>query len=361
MPHLTNGDLSLIEACFTEKQWRGAEICRQFPARNWNPWQINRAIKRYETTGTFMRKSGSGTKKPAKTKQNIRKVTEMSLSQENSPGTHKSQREIARIVKIGKGSVYRIQKSLGLKSVKRLHTPQRTEGAINRRLSRTKKLIKRFPLWKVKKIVFQDEKDFTLQVPKNRQNDQCFTRGKKRDIDQKRLYHPRNKFSLKLMVSAGVSWNGVTKPFFLNPQIAKVTGKYYTNHLRRQLLPECLKLYPDADYYFMQDGASSHTSGVCQEFLRKVRGRRFISKTEWPPHSPDLSVLDYYFWDAVSAKVYEGRRMPFKDLKQLERRIRRVWKSTINMPCLRKAIKEFRPRMQCVVDKNGGPIAEIYG
>ena len=133
MSHLTNGDLSLIEACFTEKRWRGAEICRQFPARNWNPRQINRAIKRYETTGTLTRKSGSGTKKPAKTQQNIRRVTEMSLSQEDSPGTHKSQREIARIVKIGKGSVYRFQKSLGLKSVKRLHTPQRTEGAINRR------------------------------------------------------------------------------------------------------------------------------------------------------------------------------------------------------------------------------------
>ena len=100
----------------------------------------------------------------------------------------------------------------------------------------------------------------------------------------------------------------------------------------------------------------------CQNFYETyVDEGRFIRKTKWPPDSPDLSVLDFYFWDAVSNKVYEGKQLPFKDLKQLQRRIKRVRGSAINIPSLRKAINEFRPRLQCVIDYNGGPITEKYG
>lgn len=70
---------------------------------------------------------------------------------------------------------------------------------------------------------------------------------------------------------------------------------------------------------------------------------------------------DFYFWDAVKAKVYEGRRLPFKDVGELQKRIKRVWKSAVNMQSLRKAIKQFRPRLQCVIDNNGGPITAYYG
>ena len=72
----------------------------------------------------------------------------------------------------------------------------------------------------------------------------------------------KNRQSLKIMVSAGVSWNGVTKPFFINLQIAKVTGSYYINHLKRQMLPACRRLYPNNDYYYVQNGASSLTSHI---------------------------------------------------------------------------------------------------
>ena len=87
----------------------------------------------------------------------------------------------------------------------------------------------------------------------------------------------------------------------------KFTGAYYTKHLRTQLLPACEKLYPGNDYILLQDGESSHTSNLCQNYLRKTLGYgRFVSKTLWPPKSPDLNVLDYYFWNKVQENVYEG-------------------------------------------------------
>ena len=188
-------------------------------------------------------------------------------------------------MRYSKSSVHHQLKKSGHKSFKRLVAPQATKGAIQRRLERSRQLLKRFPFWKVKKLVFSDEKDFTLQVPNNRQNNRLFTKGKKSDVSSNRLYHPKNRQSLKLMVSAGVSWNGVTKPLFINPQVSKVDSVYYTNYLEKILIPSCQELYPNNDFIFMQDGASSHTANICQDFLRRVCSRRFISKSDWPPKS----------------------------------------------------------------------------
>ena len=46
--------------------------------------------------------------------------------------------------------------------------------------------------------------------------------GRKSDIDDSRLFHQLNKQSVKVMVSACITWNGVTKPFFVTGKGLKV-------------------------------------------------------------------------------------------------------------------------------------------
>ena len=48
------------------------------------------------------------------------------------------------------------------------------------------------------------------------------------------------------------------------------------------------------------------------------------------PKSPDLNPLDYYFWNALNVKVYEGLRKVFASIEQLKRRVKRVWDCAIN-------------------------------
>ena len=93
----------------------------------------------------------------------------------------------------------------------------------------------------------------------------------------------------------------------------------------------------------MQDGASSHTANITQQYLKETFGRRFISKDQWSPNFPDCNPLDYYFWDAVKKKVYGGRRESFSSLGELKKRIRKVWDDSYDIATLRKAILEFRP------------------
>ena len=52
--------------------------------------------------------------------------------------------------------------------------------------------------------------------------------------------------------------------------------------------------------YFMQDGATCHTTQLNLEFLRSKFVDRVISnKTDlpWPPNSPDLNALDFFSGD----------------------------------------------------------------
>ena len=341
MPQLSADDRAIIKTCFQEKGWQGTRICKEFRDKKWNVVTANRLIKNIKKTGDAKRLKGSGRPATAVTKENEEIVESLILSQEGKPGSHKSGREIAKKVGVSRRSVQRIIKKIGVKNFKRHQSVNLPPGVRERRLERSKKLLTRFPMRKVKLMTFQDEKDFTLEVPTNRQNNRVYSRGKKSDINEERLYHEGNKQSKKLMVSCCLSWNGVTPPFFVDPAKTKVTGNYYTKHLRTQLIPACEKLYPENNFIFQQDGATSHTCNVCQAYLKDTLGRgRFVSKTEWPPKSPDLNILDYYFWDRVATKVYEGRKKPFE---------------------IRRAISQFRPRMSAVVKNNAVPIKAYYG
>jgi hypothetical protein len=64
----------------------------------------------------------------------------------------------------------------------------------------------------------------------------------------------------------------------------------------REILLSIRHLHANTDaWLFVQDGApsQSHTSRSSQEFLARETPA-FLTKTEWPPHSPDLNVLDYH-------------------------------------------------------------------
>ena len=143
----------------------------------------------------------------------------------------------------------------------------------------------------------------------------------------------------------------------MDPQKAKVDGKLFTKHLKKDLLPALRALYPGGDGIYVQDGASAHKCDLAQTYLTQELGRYgFVNKNQWPPKSPDLNPLDYHFWNALKVKVYEGRREPFTSIEQLKRRVKRVWDSAINMEQVQKSVVQFKKRLRAVMDTQGGPI-----
>lgn len=57
-----------------------------------------------------------------------------------------------------------------------------------------------------------------LEVPVNLQNDRTYGIGRKADIPNVNLFSSTYGTSKKVMVSAAISWYGVTDPFFVKQQ-----------------------------------------------------------------------------------------------------------------------------------------------
>ena len=73
------------------------------------------------------------------------------------------------------------------------------------------------------------------------------------------------------------------------------------------------------DYFFQQDGASSHTAHNAIAWLKKQFGDRLISRTttvEWSPKSPDLTPLDFHVWGYLKDRVYADAPHTIPHLKQ---------------------------------------------
>ena len=182
-------------------------------------------------------------------------------------------------------------------------------------------------------------------------------------MQPERLNSKGNKFSKKVMVSAAITWKGASQPFFIGGNRIKVNGGFYLKHLRYDLIPAVETIHPNEDFTFVQDSASSHRANQVQNFLKQRLKSRFVENTDWPPKLADCNPLDYYFWDRVQEKVYDGRyRYPFATIGELKRRIRDVWDECArNLPQICKAMKQFLPRLGAVDSKEGGSIKTVFG
>ena len=75
-----------------------------------------------------------------------------------------------------------------------------------RRTERSDQILQCFSDCSLSRLAFQDEKDFTVQVKTNRQNNHVYIKGRKYDVEPRKLFNAGNKFSVKVIVSATVTW-----------------------------------------------------------------------------------------------------------------------------------------------------------
>lgn len=352
----SEADKAVIEACFLEKNWRGRRITREFKSKKWSRRSVDNVIKKIEVTGSTQRKKGSGRPATVCTDANAARTEELIASQEDRPGSHLSQRKTAQRLNISRTGVQRIiSKKLEFKPFKRIKTSRKSTEVKQKRKTRARRLLDTFSADDVKRIVFTDEKNFCLEPPLNHRND--FVYGKKKmDIPVPRLYHEKNQFSKKVMVSAGVSWNGKTGIHIIEKG-TKVNSVAYVALLHDLLVPDMEQLYPENNYILQQDGASSHTSKFTRDYLRENQVPH-IPKDDWPPESADLNPMDYAIWNQLSELVYKDRQTPFPSVEALSDQIKESWLE-LNLMSVRKSITGWKKRLRCVIRADGGSIDHL--
>ena len=168
---LSKEDKAIIKACYENFGWGGRKIAREFESKKWSHVSVNAVIKKIKNNESIERKKGSGRPRTVNTQENVDLVKELACSQDDSPGTHLSQRQISDRLNLSRHGVRNCMKSLKIKPFKRIRTSRKPPSVRQKRKTRARRLLDKFTAAEVHNIVFTDEKNFTLEIPLNKKND----------------------------------------------------------------------------------------------------------------------------------------------------------------------------------------------
>ncbi len=106
--------------------------------------------------------------------------------------------------------------------------------------------------------------------------------------------------------------------------------------------------------WWAQDGAPPHHRQIVTERLHHLFGNRVIAlnhPVEWPPRSPDLTLLDFFLWGYLKVQTFQT---PPDNLDDLQDRITQaVDYLRQDRPMIRPAVAQMLQRAQLLVNRGG--------
>ena len=139
------------------------KIVTDHPEFDWNEDGVKTLIKKIDETGSIERRKGSGRPKNSRTEENIDAVGERIVSQEGQPGTHRTPTEISAELGIPVTTVQRIvDEDLNLEPLKKRKVQLLSDQDIEKRLVRSKRLLRIYTRAVLETAFFSDEKIFKV-------------------------------------------------------------------------------------------------------------------------------------------------------------------------------------------------------
>ena len=136
-----------------------------------------------------------------------------------------------------------------------------------------------------------------------------------------------------------------------------VNSELYLNMLK-QVWEEVRLRSSRLQLWWMQDGARPYTTEDVLNFLRLKFKDRVISRRseiEWPPYSPDLNVLDYFFWSFAMIHVRRRKPTTIEELKAVVEDVAR----TVPVDMIRAAVANVRKRCRACIQAEGNHFEAI--
>jgi hypothetical protein len=256
---------------------------------------IRRWQSLYTKTGKIDLKTSTGRPRIIRTKNLIQKVKQRLVYK-----SRQSSRKLAKSLGVSTRTMNRIIKDdLNLYAYHVSVEPDLNDDHKKRRVS--------FAYWVRKflrkndhgRILFTDEKYFSMEGVFNRQNERVYCNNRY-EANENGGIRRRAKFPKRIMVWLGASKNGLTRPIIFKPG-ETLTHENYIKIVLPHAKAEGRRLLGD-DFIYQQDNATPHTHKESLAWCEK-NFSRFMNNRTWPANSPDLNVLDYYVWDAVGNNI----------------------------------------------------------
>ena len=311
-----------------------------------HPKAFSRLIERFDQTGGV---TGKGKTKEqrmiAVTEENIHRVEEYFTENER-----KSIRDACHDLNLTFGTIWQIlRRNLKWKAYRPLKVNRLTDRNKEDRLTFVRWLMEQ-PEEFEQKVIWSDEKWFVLHPAPNSQTDRIWA-----------PWHPEEEVVCRFQGDSKVmAWVAIVDGKCLKVRWmvdeegrnVSVTGDRYLSMIEEEVWPEVRRRAARNGYWWQQDGATSHTTNAILNFLLdKFRGRVISRRSEivWPPYSPDLNVLDYFFWSY--AMIHVRRRKP-ATIEELKETVEDV-AATIPEEMIRDAVANVRKRCRACIEADG--------
>lgn len=304
---------------------------------------VYRAVKLFEDTDGVRDRQRSGRPRTTRTPQAIKAV-----KQRIDRNPLRKQKILSREMQIEPSSMSRILKQdLGLSAYKR-HTGHLLTNALKKaRKRKSKELLRRHADNGHRRILFTDEKIFTVEESFNKQNDRVYALSSRQASELvpkvQRGHHPAS-----VMVWWGVAYDGVTKLHFCEKGVKTSAKVYQSDVLEKVVKPLNRTLFANKPWIFQQDSAPAHKAKSTQEWL-KTNVPEFIFPAQWPSASPDLNPLDYKLWSVLEGMACSTRHPNIESLKHA------LIRAVKNFPMyeVRAAIDAWPDRLRACWKANG--------
>ncbi len=250
-----------------------------------------------------------------------------------------------------------VRRDLGLKTRARERRHKlKQEDKINRMLK--SEIILNHHLNRNRLMIFEDESKIEMGAYVNSRLDRVIERraGDSGDISVNMRQRQEGLMIAGFWLSDGKKFLRIFEPG------ESVCGQRYILLLEEFFLWLVVSYTPDElhDCLFIQDNAPCHSSIEAQAFLQdsvRAIGGQFLTKHEWPSHSPDLNPLDYSGWNSLKRDVCDKDGL--RSIGALRQKIRAKWYSLFPAAEVRRFCEKFQPRLERCVARHGNYVEKV--
>lgn len=186
-------------------------------------------------------------------------------------------------------------------------------------------------------VVFSDEKKFNFDGPDGFNFYFHDLRKEKRFLKR---HHSREG---GVMIWGAVSYYGTVE---LEVVTSRMTAAGYKVILERNF-PKFSNIFGPINWTYQHDNAPIHSARIIKTWIEEQQ----VQLLQWPPYSPDLSIIENV-WGWLVRKVYEGGRQ-FEDKETLISAIKLAW-SEISLNYIKKLYDSMPDRIYEVIKNKGG-------
>jgi transposase len=314
---------------------------------------VSDAVQRYYETNSNRNRAGSGRPRSATDEEHVEEVRQR--IEEDSTNKCNSIRKLATDLDISSSSAHRILvNDLNLYPYKLRPRQKLTAEHRRKRKERCEAMQERFGEDGHRRVIWSDEKIFTVELASNRHNDRIWMTDapEAEEAIVEHVQHP-----LQLHVWAAMGYGKKVPLVFFDSDVRLNAAIYQESVLEGVLRPWAQDEfgYEGGEYTqewtFQQDGATIHTARATQDWCdNNTNIPDFINKDQWPPRSPDLNPLDYSIWSILLSRACNR---PHPDLLSLRSALEREWEA-LDIETLKRIVDDFPRRVDACIEAEGG-------